>query len=314
LPNRLFLQNDDGTLRDATVESGADWLDSCASALLIDIDNDGHQDLLVATAWYLLLMKNDGVGHFELKSAVESQGQLFSLAAADYDADGDLDVYACGYHGTADRMRSGGAMATPMPFHDANNGAPNMLMRNDGNWKFSNQTKSVGLDVNNTRFSYAASWEDYDNDGDVDLYVANDFGRNNLFRNDDGQFADIAASSGVEDMAAGMSVDWADIDQDGLMDLYISNMFSSAGNRITYQPQFKTETGDDVRSQFQRHARGNTLFRNAGDDRFDDISVDAGVTMGRWAWGSKFVDFNNDGREDIVVANGFITSTDTGDL
>ena len=64
----------------------------------------------------------------------------------------------------------------------------------------------------------------------------------------------------------------------------------------------------------QRHARGNSLFRNLGDGRFADVSVAAGVTMGRWAWGSLFTDINNDGWEDLHVVNGFFTNDDPGDL
>jgi hypothetical protein len=202
----------------------------------------------------------------------------------------------------------------PIPFHDANNGGANTLLKNEGSWRFEDQTTSSGLDQNNQRFSFAAVWEDYDNDGDLDLYVANDFGRNNLYHNQEGVFTDVAAAAAVEDKAAGMSAGWSDIDQDGHMDLYISNMFSNAGNRITYQNQFNANAGAGDKAAFQRFARGNTLFQNLGNGQFSDISEQAGVTMGRWAWGSVFADFNNDSLEDIIVANGFITSTDTGDL
>jgi len=171
---------------------------------------------------------------------------------------------------------------------------------------------------NNHRFSFATAWEDYDNDGDLDLYVANDFGRNVLFRNDlneEGRrFTDVSRQAGVEDIAAGMSVTWGDYNHDGWMDLYVSNMFSSAGSRITSQSQFKRDEDDQTRKDIQRHARGNSLFENQGDGTFRDVSVDAAVTMGRWAWGSLFVDINNDGWEDLYVANGFFTTPDTGDL
>jgi hypothetical protein len=202
----------------------------------------------------------------------------------------------------------------PLPYHDANNGRPNVLVRNLGNWRFEIVTEQVGLDVNNARFSYAASWEDYDNDGDLDLYVANDYGRNNLYRNDEGYFVDVAASAGVEDISAGMGVTWGDYNRDGFMDLYVSNMFSSAGNRITYQRRFKESVNQTTREEFQRHARGNSLFENRGDGTFRDVSVEAAVTMGRWAWSSNFVDLNNDSWLDIVVTNGFITNEDSKDL
>jgi hypothetical protein len=170
------------------------------------------------------------------------------------------------------------------------------------------------LNENNTRWSFAASWEDYDGDGDADLYVANDFGRNNLYRNDGGNFTDVAAEAGVEDIAAGMSVAWGDYNQDGKMDLYVGNMFSSAGQRIAFQGRFHTAANNETREQFQRHARGNSLFLNLGDGTFRDVSEEAGVTLGRWAWASPFIDINNDGWEDLVVANGFVTGSNTGDL
>ena len=202
-----------------------------------------------------------------------------------------------------------------MPYHDAKNGVQNVLLINDGDWEFRDATAEVGLDENNRRFSYAAAWEDFDHDGDMDLYVANDFGRNNLYRNDQGRFKDVAAEAGVEDMSAGMSVAWSDFDRDGHMDLYVGNMFSSAGNRITYQRRFQSQSSNrDVQSQFQRHARGNTLFRNLGNGKFDDVSVTSGVTMGRWSWGSIFADINNDGWDDLLVGNGMVTSKNPDDL
>jgi hypothetical protein len=110
-------------------------------------------------------------------------------------------------------------------------------------------------------------------------------------------------------------VSWGDYNSDGLPDLYVGNMFSSAGNRVAYQRRYRSEEKESIRQLFQRHARGNTLFANSGDGTFKDVSLEAGVTMGRWAWGSNFADLNNDGWDDIVVANGLVTSPDdTGDL
>ena len=313
LPNRLFLQERDGTLRDATAESGADWLDYCASALLVDLDNNGDADLVVGQETRVVIMQNDGSGKFRVAYDLPASAQVFSMSAADYDRDGDLDIYICGYNPMKARARTG-AMGEPIPFHDAQNGGENMLLRNDGDWQFTNVVNEVGMGANNNRFSFAAAWEDFDNDGDVDLYVANDYGRNNLYRNDAGMFQDVAGEFGVEDMSAGMAVSWADFNRDGWMDFYVSNMFSAAGNRITYQRQFQSEASHDTKQGFQRHARGNSLFANTGGTDFRDVSVSARVTMGRWAWGNRFVDLNNDGWQDLVVANGFISTEDTGDL
>ena len=155
--------------------------------------------------------------------------------------------------------------------HDANDGGKNSLFRNqiaaDGTWRFTDVTRDEGLDVNNQRWSFAAAWDDFDNDGDLDLYVANDFGRSNLYRNDgadserkDGpkgasrRFVDISESAQIEDSAFGMSIAWGDYDRDGWMDIYISNMWSSAGNRITYQNRFKPEAPHEIKRRYQRLA------------------------------------------------------------
>ena len=308
LPNRLFVQQPDGSATDVSAQAGVDLLAPTRSALLIDLDNDGDQDLVLATTQQVLLLENDGSGRFTLRATRSCSSLLYSMTAADFDNDGDLDLYVCGLRMVTSEK------TIPVPFYDANNGGANDLLRNDGQWNFTNVTGDVGLESNNRRYSYASCWEDFDNDGDQDLYVANDYGRNNLYRNEGGRFVDVAAEAGVEDMAAGMSVSWGDYNADGRMDLYISNMFSSAGGRITFQPGFKQQLDPQRRAQIQRHARGNTLLENLGDGTFRDCSVDAEVTMGRWAWGSLFVDVNNDGLEDLLVANGFVTGDRMDDL
>ncbi len=313
LPNRLYIRQPEGTLHDVSALAGVDWMELTRAALLVDLDNDGDQDLVLSQDYYYMLMSNDGSGKFTKRLETRAPAKLRSVAAADIEGDGDLDLYFCGRNPSGDEDRS--VLGFPLPYHDANNGGPNVMLVNEGDWKFADKTLALGLNVNNRRFSFACSWEDYDNDGDQDLYVANDFGRNNLYRNDlneSGKFVDVARQLGVEDMSAGMSITWGDVNRDGWMDAYISNMFSSAGNRITYQRQFRTGNSKHL-SSFQRHARGNTLFLNQ-QDKFEDVSVAANVTMGRWAWGAQFTDLNNDGWEDLVVANGFITTEDTSDL
>lgn len=306
LPDRLFVQNLDGSATDVSVEAGVDALGETKSALFLDLDNDGDQDLIIATSEHLVAMSNDGKGRFQARFSMEAPS-VYSLAAADYDADGKVDVYAACYKQPEDGQ-------PPLPYYDATNGQPNHLYRNEGNFVFRDVTAATGMDENNNRFSFAASWEDYDNDGDPDLYVANDFGRDNLYRNNGGKFTDVAGAAGVDDIGAGMGVSWADFDRDGLMDLYVSDMFSSAGGRVAYQPRFQPGATPESQAAFRRHARGNSLFRNNGDGSFTDVSETAGVTMGRWAWGALFLDINNDGFEDIYVPNGFITNPSTDDL
>jgi hypothetical protein len=328
LPNRLFLQNPDGTLRDASAEWAVDWLEDSRSALIVDLDNDGDRDLALSILGHVVLASNRENRRFEIELVLPVSESTASLAAADYDRDGRLDLYVCGYAPETTSPQAapaaGGSGSDRFVFHDANDSVANFLFRNEttdaGAWKFTDVTVESGLDVNNRRWSFAATWEDYDNDGDPDLYVANDYGRNNLFRNDtrgEGgpKFVDVAAAAGAEDSASGMSVSWGDYDRDGFLDLYVANMFSAAGSRITSQSKFKPDLPGDLRRRYQHFARGNTLLRNLGDAGFEDVSVAAGVTLGRWAWGSNFVDLNNDGWEDLVVANGNLTADDdTGDL
>ena len=318
LPNRLYRNNGDGTFSDVTARSGVDLLEDTSTALFGDLDNDGDQDLIVIVPDQVLLFRNSGDGNFTLDGQPglvvppAKRARLTGTALADYDNDGALDLYVCSYA----FWEAGKHYDTPTPYYDATNGPPNFLFRNRGDGTFEEVTEQAGLMQNNDRFSFAAAWGDYDNDGDQDLYVANDFGRNNLYQNNgDGGFTDVAAEAGVEDMAAGMSAAWGDYDNDGDLDLYVGNMWSSAGQRVTHNAQFAGKTGSDkVQRIFQRHARGNSLFRNNGDGSFSDVTVEARVEMGRWAWSSDFVDLNNDGRKDIYIQNGYLTGPNTHDL
>ena len=321
LPNRLFLQQQDGTALEVAHQWGCDWLQASRSALFVDLDNDGDQDLVTSFLGGIIIASNEG-NAFQVRSVLPTGDDMVALAAADIEDDGDVDIYTTAYYADkqlSERQSAGlPASGNAFVYHDANVGGTNRLLRNDisgEEWSFTDVTKPSGLDANNTRFSFAAAWEDYDNDGDQDLYVANDYGRDNLYRNDNGTFKDIAAVVGAEDAASGMSVSWSDYDHDGRMDIYISNMWSAAGNRIAFQPDFKKNAPPEVKQRLQRFARGNTLLRNESDSQFEDVSKKAGVEMGRWAWGSLFADINNDGWDDILIANGFITkNADSGDL
>jgi tetratricopeptide (TPR) repeat protein/thiol-disulfide isomerase/thioredoxin len=325
LPNRLYRNRGDGTFEDITASSGLGILDNTACALFADFDNDGRQDVAVVRASGPLLFLNQGGGKFRQKPgafqfANAPQGTFTGAAVADYDRDGWLDIYFClyvYYQGT-DQYKY------PVPYHDAENGPPNFMMRNNRDGTFRDVTAESGLNHNNTRYSFCCGWSDYNRDGWPDLYVVNDFGRKNLYRNNgDGTFTDVAPQAGVEDVGAGMSVCWADFDNDGAEDLYVADMWTAAGERISSQESFKKDAPEDVRGLYRKHAMGNSLFRNSefsnGGLRnngagFEDRTAAAGVGMGRWSWSSDSFDFDHDGFHDLYIANGMVSGISREDL
>jgi len=330
LPNRLYRNRGDGTFEDVTESSGVGILENTACALFGDFDNDGRQDLIVVCTSGPLLFLNQGGGKFRqkpdaFKFAAPPQGTFTGAAVADYDRDGWLDIYFClyiYYQGT-DQYRY------PSPYYDAENGPPNFMMRNNRDGTFRDVTAESGLDRNNTRYSFCCGWSDYNRDGWPDLYVVNDFGRKNLYRNNgDGTFTDVARQAGVEDIGAGMSVCWFDYDNDGAEDLYVADMWSAAGMRVSTQDIFQKDAPEEVRALYRKHAMGNSLFRNTGfrnsgslgdkDGTFQDASASGGVAMGRWSWSSDAWDFDHDGFSDLYIANGMISGpsrpTQVGDL
>jgi tetratricopeptide (TPR) repeat protein/peroxiredoxin len=315
LPNRLYRNRGDGTFEDITESSGVGVIENTACALIVDVDNDGHQDLIVVRANGPLLFLNDGSGKFHQKPhafafANPPQGTFVGAAVADYDCDSWLDIYFClyTYYQGTDQYKY------PSPYFDANNGPPNFMMHNNRDGTFRDVTAQTGLDRNNTRYSFCCGWNDFNRDGWPDLYVVNDFGRKNLYRNNgDGTFTDIAADAGVEDIGAGMSVCWFDFDNDGSEDLYVANMWTAAGERITMQDVFKTDSSSEVRRLYRKHAMGNSLFRN-DSAKFVDVTDSAGVRIGRWAWSSDAWDFDHDGFADLYIVNGMVTTPSPDDL
>ncbi len=309
LPNRLLLHAVDGTARDGAVAAGVAFLDGCSAAFFADLDQDGDEDLAVATGNALLLAWNDGRGLFSEGSVLRAPDapEIYSIVAADVDLDGDLDIYACRY------VEGGVIGGAPAPYHDAHNGAKNVFWRNEGDRRFREATAEVGLDAGNDRFSLAAAFDDFDDDGDADLYVTNDFGRNNLYENVGGRFVDVASRSDAEDVAASMGAAVADVDLDGDLDVYVTNMESPIGARVAASERFLVDRPHE-RPAYVRHARGNTLLAGVGGLSFECRLETSGARRGGWAWGSTFSDWNSDGLPDLFVPNGFITGSRVEDV
>ena len=319
LPNRLYRNRGDGTFADITDSSGLGLLENTACAIFADFRNTGRQDAVIVRANGPLLFLNEGDGRFRMKReafqfVTPPQGTFTGAAAADYDRDGWLDIYFClySYYQGADQYKY------PAPYHDAENGPPNFMMRNNRDGTFRDVTTASGLNQNNTRYSFCCGWSDYNRDGWPDLYVVNDFGRKNLYRNNgDGTFTDVAPQAGVEDIGAGMSVSWLDYDNDGSDDLYVANMWTAAGERISSQEVFKKDSSQQIRALYEKHAMGNSLFRNStagGVPSFQNKTDAAAVGMGRWSWSSDAFDFDHDGFPDLYITNGMVSGSSRDDL
>ena len=319
LPNRLYKFDAGGRVRDVSREAGLDILDDTASALFVDLRNSGAQDLVLVRSSGPMLFINDGKGRFTLvedafRFRTPPQGSFAGVSAADFDRDGRLDLYFCCYV----YFQSEAQYRYPVPYHDARNGPPNFLFRNRLNEKpgyFEDVTAATAVDQNNTHFSFAAAWCDYNDDGWPDLYVTNDFGRKNLYRNDKGRFRDVADEAKVTDLGPGMSAAWFDYDGDGRADLLVSNMWSACGQRIVNDPAFGPVKKDpSLLPAYRSHVKGNSLYRNCGDGSFEYTGESQGIEICPWSWSCDGADFDNDGSPEIYVACGMVANNSRTDL
>ncbi|HUD71484.1 MAG TPA: VCBS repeat-containing protein, partial [Dongiaceae bacterium] len=312
--NLLLHNKGNGTFEEIAAKVGLDVTDHSSSALFADFDNDGDLDLFLGRTLAPSLYFVNEAGKFKEQSksliATPLPALVSSVSAADIDGDGLLDVYFSTYAIDADlqadflsaadragiqkRWASGGHLFKDRP------GPPNLLLRNMGGGRFAPAPGGETLAV--FRNTFQSTWSDYDGDGDPDVYLANDFAPNNLFRNDGGRFTDVTEATGTADIGFGMGASWGDYDNDGRQDLYVTNMYSTAGRRIT------AELNDPTLASM---ARGNSLLRNA-PDRFVRVSglEPPALTVERagWGWGSQFVDVDNDGWLDIHALSGYYTS------
>jgi len=300
--NYLYLNTGRGRFREVSEETGVQILLIRGSQpLILDYDNDGDKDVFISAVGPQMLLENrlipGGKLEFEdvsLEANVDREAIGFSAAAGDVNGDGYPDIYVTSYN------RYG--LVKPDSWFQATNGTPNLLFINQRDGTFREAASKWG--VADRRWSYAAAFADINEDGRQDLCVANDFGDKAMFVNTGGRFIDEAGERGVVDTGNGMGVAFGDYNNDGRLDLHTSNMSSTAGNRILARLFPDSSAGGNV---LKKLASGNSLFENLGKGRFRDVTVEAGGLGSGWAWGGGFIDFDNDGWEDIFVPNGFIS-------
>ncbi|HEX9917878.1 MAG TPA: VCBS repeat-containing protein [Pyrinomonadaceae bacterium] len=300
--NFLYLNDGKGRFRDASDEAGIRLLATGVAPLVFDYDNDGDSDVFVSNVGAQVLFENrlvpDGKLEFRDVSQESGVGGMtaigFSAVAGDVNSDGRQDIYVTSYN------RYG--QITPDSWFRATNGTPNLLLINQPDGTFKEEAKRWGVD--DSRWSYAAAFADVNTDGKIDLYLANDFGEKAMFINQGDKFTDEAKERGVLDPGNGMGVSFGDYNNDGLLDVHASNMSSTAGNRILARLFPNQGPKENV---LKKLAAGNNLFENQGGGKFRDVTSEVGGFGGGWAWGGGFIDFDNDGWEDIYTPNGFIS-------
>ena len=299
--NYLYLNDGKGGFRDVAEEAGVKTTAAGTAPIIFDYDNDGDEDIFISAVGQQILLENKfkqtGKLEFEdvsLESGVAKDAIGFSAAAGDVNGDGRLDIYVASYN------RYG--QVTPNSWFRATNGTPNLLFISQPDGTFREEAAKWGVDDH--RWSYAAEFADLNGDGKIDLYVANDFGEKAMFINQGDHFVDEAEIRGVLDPGNGMGVSFGDYNNDGLLDLHTTNMSSTAGNRILTRLFPNSSAKDNV---LKKLAAGNNLYENTGDGKFKDVTAEVGGFSGGWAWGGGFIDFDNDGWEDIYTPNGFIS-------
>jgi enediyne biosynthesis protein E4 len=292
-PNALYRNRGDGTFEEVAARIGLADLNRPGEGVSMgsvwgDFDNDGYEDVLVYRYGYLALLRNLRGRRLEdvtvaagLRRWVNSNGAIWF----DYDRDGLLDLYVTAYfREEVDLWNLATTRIMHNSFEFATNGGKNLLFRNLGGGKFEDVTDRMG--VGSTRWTLAAGSADFNEDGWPDIYLANDYGPEELYLNDRGRRFVLTTAGLESESKSGMSVTVGDAFNRGRLDVFVTNI-SERG----YLFQNNNLRLNQLREQ----------------SRFTNIA-DATVADAGWAWGAQFGDLNNDGSNELFVANGFISA------
>ena len=254
------------------------------AGFFIDLDEDGRPDFVSVHSRGVQAFRNQGSGLFREAAGLfgdEAGGAARSVSAADYDGDGDLDLFLAHWRRPWNRFRS----------------VSSYLWRNDGKGRWEDVSHIVPIRPSTfpdskveQEFSFTPIFADIDADGDPDLLLAGDFGTSQVLRNDGAAgFTDITGLAITDENGMGAAV--GDHDGDGAVDWFVTSI---------HDPDGASGFG----------TTGNRLYRNLGDGRFADTTDAAGVRAGGWGWGACLEDFDNDGHRDLFHTNGWIDEPD----
>lgn len=260
-----------------------------------DYNNDGWLDLVVTGYDAIILFRNDHGHLVRDKSFPSPKGFWTGVSWGDYNRDGYLDLYICGYvkykpaeSGAAANSTQFG-LEVPFTLNPASYEPDrNLLLRNNGNGTFTEVAKELGV-ANPEGRSLSALWHDFNGDGWLDLYVANDISENKLYLNRHGTFVDAGRDAWVEEYRGSMGLAAGDFDRDGDDDLFISHWI--AQGFALYQSLLSEQKG----------------MANASELHFTDVAANMGIgqpSLQQIGWGASFTDFDSDGWSDLIVANG----------
>ncbi len=324
----LYRNQGDGTFADVTARAGLATPDLGLGAAWADIDGDGDLDLSVTRFGTNALYRNDGDGTFRDVGAAGGfagpEGFWTGVSWADYDRDGALDAYVCGYvqyvvdPAGAGRTEEQYGALTPVSLNPSSfEPERNLLYHNNGDGTFAEVAAAAGVD-NPTGRSLSATWSDLDDDGWLDLYVANDVSDNALYRNNgDGTFADISHEAWVSDPRGAMGLATGDWDNDLDQDIFVTHwiaqenaLYVNLKGNIPAPPVADgapTDVAAADATDNRTDVAAPATVPPAPPMRFTDMADPYGVgqiALDFVGWGTAFLDYDRDGRLDLFVANG----------